>query len=156
MKNTPPMESAKNKLIAIALKDISPWVYQVCEDVVKPLVTDIDQLPIICQLIGEVKELSNENFAFYCAVILRLYSPGHLYLTGLRLPTGLRSKFIEHFGYNNVQMWNHWSAPVRGMMKNSRVASAVNVCAIDIVERLKTNGSLLDDKPLQRPVPATV
>ena len=81
---------------------------------------------------------------------MRLYSPGHLYLDGCRLPIGLRDKFAEYFNFNNPEMWNHYATPVRSHMKNSRFANAVNVCAFDIVRILK-NSEENQAKLLQTP-----
>ena len=131
--------TAQNKLISQMLQDINPTIYQACIDFVKPMVTDIDQLPVICDQIAKEKQISNENMAFYIAVLMRLYSPGHLYLDGCRLPIGLRDKFAEYFNFNNSEMWNHYATPVRSHMKNSRFANAVNVCAFDIVRILKSS-----------------
>ncbi len=136
-------EIAKNKIIALMLNDISPLAYKACEDVVKPLITDIDKLPAIYRLIEEMKPFNNENMAFYCAVILRLYSPAHLYLDGFKLPVGYRDRFSKQFGFNSNETWNYWAEPVRAMMKNSRFASAVNGRAIEIDKFLKRNGDLL-------------
>jgi hypothetical protein len=152
MNNSTVTVTAQNKLIAAMLQDINPTIYQACIDFVQPMVTNIDQLPVICDQIREVKQITNENMAYYIAVLMRLYSPAHLYIDGCRLPIGLRDKFAEYFNFNNPEMWNHYATPVRSHMKNSRFANAVNVCAYDIAKILKNSEENQVKSTFKRPV----
>jgi hypothetical protein len=86
-------------------------------------------------------------------VILKLYSPIQLYFTGERAPNGLRVKFCEIFGYKDTPIWNYWSDPVISHMKNSRFASAVKECALEVLDYLKNTDEIQTNIPCEAPYP---
>lgn len=148
------LEKYTQQLQAEMLRDISPTLYSMCEKALKPILTDLEQVPEVFNFIQANKGRPDpENIVFFISVIMRLYTPTHLHLNSVKLQVGYREAFSKVFGFNNQESWNAYAEPVQSFMLNKRFAQEVNEYAGAIVEYLKINGKILENNPDLAPCP---
>ena len=135
-------EFGKHRLMMAVLKECAPEVFEACELLSQPLITDWELLPIIHEQIQKLEGVTtSENIHVFMAVLDRLFVPVQLIGNQvIKKPIGLRDAYSNVFGFNNPEMVNHYMDAMRPHYKNPRFAERIDAIAFKVYSNLKITG----------------
>jgi hypothetical protein len=122
-----------NRLVHVKLQEISPEVYEQCEQIAKPPFNDVTLVPAIIEQLVRRNEPTPENLPFLIGVVYYLIAPHKLHSQNIRLALGIRDMISDSLGFNNSESVNHYSKYLIPNWKNSRFRQRIEKEANEVM-----------------------
>jgi len=147
------IESGKHRFMMAVLKECAPAVYEACELLSQPLITDWDLIPKVHELIQQKEgKTTLENIHVVMAILDRLFVPIQLITNKLvKKPVGLRDEYSKLLGYDNPENISMWVELMRPHYKNPRFAERIDTIAFEVYDHLINTGELQTKIPVCAP-----
>lgn len=141
------VKKAQSRLIAHALKNINPELYELCMAVPKPILTNYKHIEfVLYEFEHQFGKLVPENKTIFIGCVYRLYNPTHLYGMFNKAPIGLRDEIARVMQYHNPENINAFLNNVPAYYKNHRTAKLINDFADNVYTILKECDELCPDE----------
>lgn len=146
-------DSGKQRFMMAVFKECAPQVFEACELLSQPLITNWALLPNVYHIIQQIEGATTcENIHVVIATLDRLFVPVQLIGNQvIKKPVGLRDAYSNLLGFNNPEMVNHYMGAMRPHYKNPRFAERIDTISFEVYDHLKRNGDIMENYPVFAP-----